>query len=375
MSLKFFKSHFRLFLFAFLIAALSVNAFAWGDEGHHITVRIAASFLTPAARIEVIKLLKVDAGNNESYYKTHCPNVLALLKRSAFLTIPEGNTLLSDGLACVASWADPPLKRERPYTSNWHFVDIPVVMATSANPTLFTYDAARDCRTDSERGDCAIQALERFQPVLANFKNPAVKGHEFGEELTSRAEALKYFIHIIGDIHQPMHCATDKKSKASVNDPKDVGDMGGNLVFVTWFGVATTPFGANELHAVWDEGFIGRTMDNKKFTEAQYAQFLVKNISPDNLKTLQTQPANFRSWAGESYNLSVTNAYGKLPKIDAACKVMKKDNVPQTDRNGKPVMGCYRLSDDYFNANNPIVEQQLQTGGARLAGLLNTMFK
>jgi hypothetical protein len=374
MSLKVFKSHFRLFFFAFLIVSLSGSAFAWGGEGHHITVRIAASFLSPAARDEVIKLLKVDAVNNESYYKQNCQNVLTLTKKSA-LSTAEKTTLLSDGLACVASWADPPVKRERPYTSNWHFVDIPIVMATSANPTLFTYDSARDCRADSRSGDCALQALERFQPILANFKNPAVKGHEFGEELTTRAEALKYFIHIMGDIHQPMHCATDKKSKAAVNDPKDVGDMGGNLVFVTWFGVATTFFGANELHAVWDEDFIGRTMQNKKFTEPQYAQFLVKNISQDNLKSLQNQPADFLSWASESYKLSVTNAYGKLPKLDATCKVMKKENEPLLDRNGKQVMGCYRLSEDYYNTNNPIVEQRLQAGGVRLAGLLNSMFK
>ncbi|MET0752831.1 MAG: S1/P1 nuclease [Pyrinomonadaceae bacterium] len=372
MSSKGFR---KLFLFAFFIAALSFNAFAWGNEGHHITVRIAAGFLSPAARDEVIKLLKVDAVNNESYYKQNCQNVLTLTKKSA-LSTAEKTALLSDGLACVASWADPPLKRERPYTSNWHFVDIPVVMATSANPTLFTYDAARDCRTDSRSGDCALQALERFQPVLANFKNPAVKGHEFGEELTTRAEALKYFIHIMGDIHQPMHCATDKTSKEAVNDPKDVGDMGGNLVYVTWFGVAITPFGANELHAVWDESFIGRTMDNKKFTEAQYAQFLAKNVSQDNLKSLQNQSADFLSWANESYSLSVTNAYGKLPKIDSACKVMKTATEQLLDRKTKkPVMGCYRLSDDYYNTNNSIVEQRLQLGGVRLAGLINTMFK
>ena len=55
---------FKLFLaVAFLIVTFSGGAFAWGDEGHHITVRIAANYLDTAARIEVIRLLKVDAGD------------------------------------------------------------------------------------------------------------------------------------------------------------------------------------------------------------------------------------------------------------------------------------------------------------------------
>lgn len=366
---------FKVFLVvAFLIVAFSLNAFAWGSEGHQITVRIAAGFLNPSARAEVIKLLKVDAANNEPYYKQNCPQVLDSLKMKTLSAIDE-SALVSDGLACVASWADPPVKRFREYTSNWHFVDIPVVRATSAKPFLYAYNPARDCVTDSERGDCAIQALERFQPVLANYKNPAATdGHQYGEELTIRAEALKFFVHITGDLHQPLHCATDQKTKADAGNPKNNGDMGGNLKYVTWFGVATTRFGANELHSVWDEDFIGRTMQNKSMTQIQYAQYLANNISPDNLKAMQSPPADFQLWANESYNLSVTNAYGKLPKIDASCKVMKTATEPLIDRDTKkPVTGCYHLDEDYYNANNPIVEQQLKSGGARLSGLLNSI--
>ena len=366
---------FRLFLVvAFSIHTFSAGALAWGSEGHEITVRIAANFLGPAARAEVIRLLKVDAANNEPYYRQHCPNVLTLVKKSK-LSADEENTFVTDGLACVASWADPPVKRQREYTSNWHFVDIPIVQATSAAPLLFAYDPARDCRTDTRSGDCAIQALERFAPILADYKNPtATDGHQYGEELTVRAEALKFFVHILGDIHQPMHCATDKKNQAAAADPKDAGDLGGNLKYVTWFGVVTTPFGANELHAVWDEGFIDRTMQTKNMTEPQYAQFLVKNISPADLKAWQTPPADFALWAGESYKLSVTNAYGKLPKIDAAYAVMKTDSEPLL-KNGQKVLGCYRLADDYYNANNSVVEQRLQAGGVRLAALLNALLK
>ena len=140
MSSKAFGSFFRLFFrVAILTAALSFNIFAWGDEGHRITVRIAANYLLPEVRAEVIRLLKTDIGNNAVYYQKTCPNVLNLSKKAA-LTNAEKMTLVSDGLACIASWADPPVKTQRKYTSNWHFVDIPVVAGTSNSPTLFTYE-------------------------------------------------------------------------------------------------------------------------------------------------------------------------------------------------------------------------------------------
>jgi hypothetical protein len=368
MSSKVSKSYFRLFLFTLFIFTLAFNAFAWGDEGHHITVRIAANYLSPTARTEVVRLLKVDAGNNEDYYKTHCSNVLALLKKST-LTKTEENTVLGDGLACVASWADPPVKSQRPYTSNWHFVDIPVVMGTSATPMLFTYDASRDCRDNAKSGDCALQALERLQPVMGNYKNPAIKNHEFGEELTNRAEALKFFIHIVGDIHQPLHCVTDKKDKNAVNNPKDLGDLGGNTKNASWFGDVDTPYGFMNLHSIWDGGFIGQTMQNNNWTESQYAQELIKTIPNDSAKMSAMQTGDFQSWAAESYNLAVTNGYKKLPKYDTACKMSFTDSKTGTT---KTANGCYQLGKDYYNSNNSIVEQQLKSGGVRLAGLLNS---
>jgi len=369
MSSNISKSRFRLFFFAaFLVAGLSLNAFAWGDEGHHITVRIAANYLTPAVRAEVIRLLKTDIGNNTFYYQKKCSNVLALSKKSK-LTAAEQVTFAGEGLACVASWADPPVKRQRNYTSNWHFVDIPVVAATSANPTLFPYDAARDCRMSPKSGDCAIQALQRLAPVLADYKDPlAQDGHLYGEELTSRAEALKFFVHIVGDLHQPMHCATDKKDAAAVNNPKDNGDIGGNSKYASWFGNTSTFYGFESLHSIWDEGFIERTMQTNKWTEIEYAQALIKTI-PKGAKLASMQAGDYESWAAESYNLAVTMAYGKLPAFDAACELTSEA------KDVKPATGCYQLGKEYYDVNNPVAEQQLKSGGVRLAGLLNSNLK
>lgn len=372
MSSEAFRSYFRLFFGAFfLIAALSFNIFAWGDEGHRITVRIAANYLLPEVQTEVIRLLKTDIGNNPAYYEKTCPNVINLSKKVA-PTKSEKITLVSDGLACIASWADPPVKSQRKYTSNWHFVDIPVIAATSNAPMLFTYDAGRDCRTDEKNGDCAIQALERFAPIIADYKDPQAKdGHQYGEELTTRAEALKFFVHIVGDIHQPLHSITDKKDKTAVNNPKDLGDLGGNSKIASWFGDTDTSYGLMNLHSIWDNGIIEHTMQLNNWTESRYAQELIKTIKNANLPNMQK--GNYETWAAESYDLAVTQGYRKLPPFDDACKMTFTN--PKTKKVEKTANGCYPLGQVYYDVNKSVVEQQLKSGGARLANLLNSLLK
>lgn len=248
-----------------------------GDEGHRITARLAASFLTPAAAAEVGKLLRNDARNNPAYFKSKCPAVLALTSK-AKLTKAEEATFLVEGLACVAPWPDPPVKDQRLYTANWHFVDIPVIMQNPGGPQRFTYEPARDCVMDSKRGDCAIQALERLQAILGNQKVPNEKGHEWGEELTSRSEALKFFVHILGDMHQPLHNVADKADVKAVNDPKNMGDVGGNRKYAEWFGDDKTPYGPMNLHSVWDSGFITHTMAVGNLSEDQYYRRLLQEL-------------------------------------------------------------------------------------------------
>jgi hypothetical protein len=335
-------------------------------------VRIAANYLSPSARAEIIKLLKVDAGNNNAYYSQTCPKILALAKKSA-LTGAEANTFLSDGLACIASWADPPVKSQRKYTSNWHFVDVPVVRATSSNPTLTMFDETRDCKMDWESGDCAFLAVLRFEPIIGNYKNPLKKGHEWGEELTVRAEALKFYVHIIGDMHQPLHCATDKKDKDALDDPTDKGDMGGNGKNVSWFGDTDTFYGFMNLHSVWDGGIIEHTMQTSNWTESRYAQELFKAIPKDeNNNLMGMRLGGYGAWITDSYKLAVSNAYGKLPKYDASCKMTFTDSKT---KKVKTETGCYPLGADYYNINKPVVEEQLKLGGVHLAKQLNDIFK
>jgi hypothetical protein len=348
-----------------LVFVLPVRSLGWGTSGHRLTARIASQYLSPAAQVQILELLRTDVRNNKGYYQQHCPVVLTLSGKKN-PSAAEKQQFLKEGLTCIAPWPDPPVKDQRNYTSNWHFVDIPVVGATGKNSTRYSYSAARDCVMDAERGDCAILAIQRLQAVLGNPKMPDVKGHEYGEELSSRAEALKFIVHIIGDLHQPLHCVTDKKSKDAVSNLKDLGDLGGNLKIVTWFGETKTPYGLMNLHSVWDDGFINQTFKVENLNEEQFFERLLQTIPANTSSEFAVmQDGDIYKWSEQSYDLAVVNAYGKLPPID--------QDYEYEDKNGKKHKGGYRLDNAYYQANKSIIEQQLKTGGVRLAKMLNSI--
>jgi hypothetical protein len=119
---------------------------------------------------------------------------------------------LLDGthLADVSTWADD-VRRDHPETSRWHYVDIPYV-ATN-------YDPARDCQA-TDHGDCVIAEIARAERVLGDTS----------KSKAGRAEALKFLVHFVGDMHQPLH-SIERKDPVTGH-----GDAGGNGVHVTFFG-------------------------------------------------------------------------------------------------------------------------------------------
>ena len=341
---------------------LSANTFAWGDHGHRLVARIAARFLNPQSRTIVANLLKADTQSNREYYTKKCPDVLSLANK-ANLTPDETSKFLDIGLACIAPWPDPPLKWDRPYTSNWHFIDIPVNMRSTPGPTTTTMDLARDCRMDDERGDCAVLAIRRLRPVLGN---PT-------EHVVARAEALKFIVHIIGDLHQPLHCVTDKKDFTNL---QDLGDIGGNRKIVQfnveqWDNNAHCDINGRwgeqwNLHSVWDEGIIDAHMKSKVLNEESYLAALIEPfLALNSTELAELQSGNLLTWINESYSIAVEKAY-KLPDFDP--------DYEYTDKKKNKRKGGYRLPSAYYAANNGVVNEQLQNGGLRLARFLNETF-
>jgi hypothetical protein len=126
----------------------------------------------------------------------------------------------------IASWADA-VRPARPETQNWHFVDIPLDAAD--------YDAGRDCK-QTDKGDCVIAAIQRSVAVLRD-RNADSK---------ARVEALKFIVHFVGDIHQPLHTVND----CSKFPPPEC-DRGGNKVKVRF-----REHHSDNFHSVWDGGMI-----------------------------------------------------------------------------------------------------------------------
>lgn len=252
--------------------SLPANVYAWGPQGHEVVAMIAAKHLTPKAQQAVKQLLGTQT------------------------------------LASVANFADA-IRNSRPETGQWHFVDIQI--------TDTDYDPERDClETDDnaiQDGDCVVNAIKHFKAVLADTSQSKAK----------RVEALKFLIHFVGDLHQPLHAA-------------DNHDRGGNSVQINFFGQSSN------LHKVWDSGLIGR----HGLTSAQFAAELDESGS----SVATFHDGDIEKWANESHKLAVTNAYRGIPNNHV-------------------------LGKTYFNRNLPVVESQLRQGGLRLASILNDIFK
>jgi S1/P1 Nuclease len=326
-----------------LVAFAPTRAAAWGKEGHAIVARIAAARLTPKTRTAVGKLLAVDP-----FFKQNCKQAKSV----------------ADKLACIASWADE--VRAQRNNGALHFVDIPIFVPDAQRQ----YTAARDC----PNGQCSVAAITSNMTLLRKSKARTV----------ARAEALKYVVHFVGDLHQPLHNAFDHDADAALaeNQPPhvpvtDKGDRGGNLKLVTWLGATTDPFGCWNLHAVWDDGMI----EHKNPDQIAYAAALA--LTDQQFADFQTgTPVD---WANDALALAIAHAY-VLPAPDAqdkVCEVKRKvgsksvtdcDAFTATLCQRSEVHARYQLDQSYNDANLPIVESQLQHAGARLAVLLNSVF-
>lgn len=268
----------RIVLAAALLLAACTAALAWGSSGHSIVGEIAQRRLDAAAQKGVADLLGPGAS-----------------------------------LASIASWADD-VRANDPTTTRWHFVDIPGSAAT--------YDSARDCKMVEGQGDCLIAAIDR---EMASVACPALSVDE-------RARALKFLVHLVGDLHQPLHTIDDQH-----------GGNGVKVTITTQEAVhGDLPFNAN-LHQAWDETLIDKTT----WSWGGY----VDQLENGWLKTADLTPAKAGTtieWANDSHRLAI--------------ELMK--TVPAN----------IVLDDTYRKDHLAMLDRQLGLGGVRLAMMLNNAF-
>jgi hypothetical protein len=272
---------------AFSVVLVAGQAKAWGPEGHAIVAEIAEARLTDAARAQVVQLLNA-----------------------------EGHQHLDQ----VSSWADDYRETHRE-TAPWHFVDIPL--------SASGYDVSRDCAG----GNCVVAQIQHFAAVLAD-KTAAP---------ADRLMALKFVVHFVGDIHQPLH-------------DEDNGDKGGNDIHLTYFGKSTN------LHAVWDGGVIEQALGVKLgphfapnlTATSQEATVLGGNVTA-------TQAA---SWAPSGLASQLDSATVQWANDSHAVAKTAYQDLPAAPR-------PHGWDQTYQGEIWPIIQGQLARAGVRLAELLN----
>ncbi|MDI9355848.1 MAG: S1/P1 nuclease [Chitinophagaceae bacterium] len=239
------------------------NAYSWGQNGHRIVGLIAEKYLTPKAKKNIQKILK------------------------------------GESVAMVSTYADF-IKSDSFYKK----MD-PLHYCTIADDTL--YDGP------PQEGD-AIMAIEKF------VKELQTKKFTEGDE----AFTLKFLIHIIGDIHQPLHVGRGD-------------DRGGNDIKVKFFSEETN------LHSVWDSKIIdAQQLSYKEFTD----WILTKNRNTEQIKKWKKD--TLMNWVYESMSYRKT-IY----------------SIPENKR----------LGYEYIYQNLEIVLLRLHQAGVRLAGVLNKIYK
>ena len=258
----------RYLLLAAALLTLPLPAWSWGPVGHQIVGALAERQLRPVARAEVARLLVAEP---------------------------------APSLAGVANWADDVRAAETPATRNtsrWHFINF---KSRDCN-----YVPVRDCPD----GNCVVGAINRNFLALADRARPDAE----------RREALKFLVHFIGDVHQPLH--------ASSRD-----DRGGNDYQIAYQGMG------RNLHAVWDTLIVQR----RGLSSADYADWLAQQSAlPPDPTRLSDRPAV--DWAVES------------------CRMVEQPGF---------YPGGHVIDNRYLDANRALVELRLRRAGARLADMIN----
>jgi hypothetical protein len=268
--------------FAALLALFPAHqAIAWGQEGHSVVAEIAQRRLSPQAAAAVARLL----GRGHS-------------------------------LASVASWADD-VRDARPDTSRWHFVDIPLASDR--------YVAAEHC-APSPQGDCAIAELDRLKSAL-----------RCGRGANTRLEALKFAVHVVGDLHQPLHTVDEQRGGNAI--PVQVQLRG-----LVCSQACKAPLASN-FHLAWDSDLIHAAV----WDWGAYVDRLESGwLKSGEARTRQAAGGRPVDWALETHAAART-VWNLLPPNRV-------------------------IDDDYFRKVLPTIDRQLGLAGLRLARFLNEAY-
>lgn len=241
--------------------------FAWSQEGHRVCGEIASRHLTKKAQLSIASILG------------------------------------DESIAMASNWADF-IKADSVYAylSPWHYIDLPDSLNYVSLQSFLKTDTATDAYT-------------KIKFLSAQLKNKQLAKDK-------KAMYLKLLIHIVEDIHQPLHTIGT--------------EQGGNGIKVTWFNESSN------LHKVWD----GDVINFQQLSYTEYANWL-DHAKPQQIKTWQQQPIS--QWLFDSYSIGEN--------------LVKE--ITQTNQ---------KLSYLYNYNHIDTLNQQLLKGGIHLAKVLNDIF-
>lgn len=289
------KSKFAIAILAIMLCTPAISL-GWGAAGHMMTASIAFKRLNPRAKAQANALL-------------------------ARPIKPAEVTSKSLNFINASHWADD--LRPFPEFDSFkilHFIDYPFSTDGTALPT------------NQPEPDNIVKALEDNVEILRT-----------STDKDAQAQALRLIIHFVGDIHQPLHCAT------RVTSANPDGDRGGNLVSIMVADKKTN------LHSYWDGGIGSFPKSGPNFAPPPLSQIpaaaaqATKGNPATNPKIKLNEPTNYDGWAQESFTLAKSTAYKGL-----------RVNATQTATYNAKALKAAR--------------QRVAWGGYRLAALLNSIW-
>jgi hypothetical protein len=304
------------------------QASAWGCDGHQAVAMIAERLLSPGALAAMKAVLA--ASPVDPAIKPFC--------------IP----LPLDPIADAATWADDNRTLD-PTTGGWHFIDFPLAVGGK------TSDYKKYC----PMGNCVVDAIVSQYHTLVTTADATLKGN-----------ALRYILHFMGDIHQPLHDISN-------------GDRGGNCMAIAYYDMVPQEDERHNwrpnLHAIWDDGTIQRLKRTKNLADSRaLADYLAAEGSLPHVSAKAPTIKRVTSWAREGDKLARKVTYGKLPVSPPIEPVEAAYSLASCDDNnhvGRRMADLHeKIGAAYEQASVPVIVGQLRLAGERLAALLKSAF-
>jgi hypothetical protein len=314
--------------FVLLVVCLTpAQSFAWGNQGHMMVAYVAYHLLNPAARARADALIALNPEFNT--WKTLIPASVPAADRPAMLfmiaatwpdRIKSESAFRDDGTDNGNRPDGPPSSQNTGYGDTlrhkyWHFVDDPFSTDGTPVPPVPVPNAQ--------------ERIHLFRQVIASASQPdPLKSYD-----------LVWLLHIIGDVHQPLHDST------RVRKAQPGGDSGGNLVTVCADHACTAGGTKEALHHFWDDVVGG----DVPVTAAASAAMLLKPADPAAAALLDEA-----TWILEDFALAKGTVY-----------------QPPVGKLGGP----YSLTTHYKTTALALAQKQIALAGARLANVLNAELK